>query len=369
MPVQYVGSTTYTESPSGATSVGTYPIPGTPCPAQANEDIAITVIASTLSQCENTNNYTVYLESTRSTFGNGVADCSWNMITGSSNLKCSPSFDFQATTATSPTDYNRFYIRVTDALPGGYCTWSQTMSRQDFWQCQGRPCAYGGTGCGKDGGGQCGSPIILDISGQGFNLTNAANGVSFDITGTGTPVQMGWIAPGANNAFLTLPGADGLVHNGQQLFGNFTPQPASTTPNGFAALAVYDDPKNGGNGDGMIDSRDAVFASLRLWIDANHDGISQPEELHTLPSLGVTSISLNYKVAQRTDQFGNVFRYRAQVDPGDTTNTGRMAYDVFFVTLPPPTTKNILPSLIPADSRKCVVPVPTKGGWLSTSGR
>ena len=180
---------------------------------------------------------------------------------------------------------------------------------------------------------------------------------------------MGWIAPGANNAFLTLPGADGLVHNGQQLFGNFTPQPASTTPNGFAALAVYDDPKNGGNGDGMIDSRDAVFASLRLWIDANHDGISQPEELHTLPSLGVTSISLNYKVAQRTDQFGNVFRYRAQVDPGDTTNTGRMAYDVFFVTLPPPTTKNILPSLIPADSRKCVVPVPTKGGWLSTSGR
>ena len=160
------------------------------------------------------------------------------MITGSSNLKCSPSFDFQATTATSPTDYNRFYMRVTDALPGGYCTWSQTMSRQDFWQCQGRPCAYGGTGCGKDGGGQCGSPIILDISGQGFNLTNAANGVSFDITGTGTPVQMGWIAPGANNAFLTLPGADGLVHNGQQLFGNFTPQPASTTPNGFAALAV-----------------------------------------------------------------------------------------------------------------------------------
>ena len=44
-----------------------------------------------------------------------------------------------------------------------------------------------------------------------------------------------------------------------QMFGNFTPLPTSSTPNGFAALAVYDDPKNGGNGDGIIDARDAVW--------------------------------------------------------------------------------------------------------------
>jgi hypothetical protein len=201
---------------------------------------------------------------------------------------------------------------------------------------------------------------------------------------------MGWTAPGANNAFLALPGADGLVHNGKQLFGNFTPQPASKYPNGFAALAVYDLPANGGNGDGVIDARDAIFQSLRLWIDANHDGIATLDELHTLPSLGVTSISLNYKADQRTDQFGNVFRYRAQVDPGDPTNTGRMAYDVFFVTSQP-TSKNIPGGLIPrsliprglipwglipwglipadSDAHKCVVPVPAKGGMLSTSGR
>jgi len=179
---------------------------------------------------------------------------------------------------------------------------------------------------------------------------------------------MGWTAANSNNAFLALPGADGLVHNGKQLFGTFTSQPPSGTPNGFAALAVYDNPMNGGNGDGVIDSRDAIFGSLRLWLDTNHDGISQLEELHTLPSLGVTSISLTYKLSERTDQYGNVFRYRAQVNPGDATNTGRMAYDVFFVTLPQPTTKNIPHSLIPTDVHKCSVPVPTKGGMLSSTG-
>lgn len=212
------------------------------------------------------------------------------------------------------------------------------------------------------------SPVILDIDGKGFNLTDAAGGVLFDISGRGRPVQMGWTAKGVNNAFLALPGIDGLVYNGKQLFGNFTSQPPSANLNGFAALAVYDDPKNGGNGDGIIDFRDAIYPYLRLWIDANHDGICQPEELHTLPSLGVYSISLNYKADRRTDQYGNVFRYRAPVDPNDPAQVGRTAYDVFFVTLPPTSTRNLVPLRpSPASVQKCPVPAPTKGG-LSTTG-
>lgn len=215
------------------------------------------------------------------------------------------------------------------------------------------------------------SPIILDIDGKGFNLTSAAGGVSFDISGTGNPVQMAWTAQGAENAFLALPGADGLVHNGQQLFGNFTPQPPSSSPNGFAALAVYDLPANGGNGNGVIDSGDAIYSSLRLWIDENHDGICQPEELHTLASLGVNSISLHYTLSKKVDQYGNVFRYKAPVDPNapDPDHVGRTAYDVFFVTLPSTSTKNLIPLRgSPANARTCPVPTPTKGGMLSTTG-
>jgi hypothetical protein len=198
--------------------------------------------------------------------------------------------------------------------------------------------------CGTPGGpvcpGQGASPVILDIDGKGFSLTSAAGGVLFDISGTGRPIQMGWTASGADNAFLALPGADGLVRNGQQLFGDFTPQPPSENPNGFKALAVYDLPANGGNGDGIMDSRDAIFSSLRLWIDANHDGISQPAELHTLTSLGVNSISLAYKLSEKEDQYGNRFRYRAKVNPNDSdaSRVDRKAYDVFFVTLNPTAT-------------------------------
>jgi len=159
---------------------------------------------------------------------------------------------------------------------------------------------------------------------------------------------MAWTAAGVDNAFLALPGPGGLVDSGKELFGNFTPQPASAHPNGFAALAVYDDPKNGGNADGVIDEKDAVFASLRLWVDANHDGVAQPGELHTLTSLGVYVIRLKYQQDQRTDQYGNIFHYRAQVNPGGATSIGRMAYDVFMVA-DAPISKNVTP----ADGYKC----------------
>lgn len=199
-------------------------------------------------------------------------------------------------------------------------------------------------GGGSEGGGgsqspEC-SPIIIDTEREGFHLTSAVAGVSFDISGTGHPVQMGWTDPRYHNAFLALPGPDGLVHTGKELFGNFTPQPKSDHPNGFLALAQFDKPENGGNGDGIIDEKDEVFSQLRLWIDENHDGVCQPNELHRLPDLGIYSLSLSYGESRRTDQFGNQFRYRGRVDPGErhdprdetpTGEPGRWEYDVFLV--------------------------------------
>jgi hypothetical protein len=186
----------------------------------------------------------------------------------------------------------------------------------------------------KDGGaGTCASPIIIDLTGNGFQLTSAANGIKFDIANSGTSIQIAWTA-NSNNAWLVLDhNGNGVINSGAEMFGNFTSQPSSLHPNGFAALAVYDDPANGGNGDGVIDARDTIFSSLRLWVDTNRDGISQPGELHTLPELGIFSISLDYALSERKDQYGNLFRYRARVNQGmnGPADVGKTAYDVFLV--------------------------------------
>jgi len=160
--------------------------------------------------------------------------------------------------------------------------------------------------------------------------------VLFDIGGTGYPVPIAWTAPGSGNAFLALDrNGNGRIDNGKELFGNFTQQPKSDHRNGYLALAEFDKPENGGNGDGIIDHRDSVFSSLLLWIDENHDGISQPNELYPLPELGVYSISLRYRDDETFfDQYRNWFHYQAALNPvpqDGESRDGRLTYDVFFV--------------------------------------
>ncbi|MGH9425491.1 MAG: hypothetical protein ACRD2L_04190, partial [Terriglobia bacterium] len=102
------------------------------------------------------------------------------------------------------------------------------------------------------------SPIMIDVAGNGFDLTSASDGVMFDITGFGRE-PLGWTRRDSDDAFLALDlNANGLIDNGAELFGNFTyqPEPAvGAERNGFAALSVFDY-----NADGKIDSDDTVYS-------------------------------------------------------------------------------------------------------------
>ena len=84
----------------------------------------------------------------------------------------------------------------------------------------------------------------------------------------------------------------------------------------------------------MISEADAIFSSLRLWQDIDHNGYSEPIELLSLEAADIKTLELEYKTSKYTDHFGNQFRYRAKVKDTNQARVGRWAWDVFLVAGP-----------------------------------
>jgi hypothetical protein len=90
---------------------------------------------------------------------------------------------------------------------------------------------------------------------------------------------------------------NGTIDSGRELFGDNTlltrgPRAGQTAAHGFEALADLDQDING-QSDGKFDANDTAFASVKLWKDANQDGVSQNTELFSFAALGVQSINVS----------------------------------------------------------------------------
>ncbi len=166
------------------------------------------------------------------------------------------------------------------------------------------------------------SPIVLDLDGNGVTTTSAHEGVSYDLLGTGVWQQWGWV--GGNDGLLVHDlNGNGQIENGKELFGEGTVLPDGTrAKDGFAAMAALDS-----NHDGKLDANDKDFSQLQVWVDKNHDGISEAGELKGLAGLGITSISLHSAGSTATDH-GNLLGLVGSFQTSDGANH-QMA-DVWF---------------------------------------
>ena len=178
------------------------------------------------------------------------------------------------------------------------------------------------------------SPVLIDLVNADvqFNLTSVDAGVPFDIDADGVLEQVAWTSPSSTVAFLSMDrNGNGTIDSGAELFGNRTPSNSGgRAAHGFEALRDLD-----GDGDGRITAADAAFAALRVWVDRNHNGISESGELAALTEAGITVLDLSYRETSRRDRYGNRYRYMANAFTRDKKGSSRrIIFDVFLRTVP-----------------------------------
>ncbi|HYO75120.1 MAG TPA: hypothetical protein VE010_01555, partial [Thermoanaerobaculia bacterium] len=216
--------------------------------------------------------------------------------------------------------YDTFWSPYLTATPSPeHCYRSRLEASSTFYsQAAGSALQCDESGGGGGGGGDqedwcasfpesCGCPLILDLDGDGIHTTDMSQPVRFDIDGDGAQEMITWTDASTFEAFLWLDSdPDGVVNDGGELFGiGTTLVSGALATNGFQALSAFDQPSSGGDSDGRITSADAVWSRLRLWVDANHDGVSQRTEVAPIHRYGVTELRLEYTIDRRPDSSGN----------------------------------------------------------------
>ena len=168
------------------------------------------------------------------------------------------------------------------------------------------------------------SPLVVDLDGDGNIETVSTDGnVHFDFDSNQKIENSGWI--GKNEGFLVRDlNGNGQIDNGTEMFGNHTVlQNGKNAVNGFEALKDLDF-----NGNGKFDAEDEAWSQVKVWRDANTNGIVDSGELLTLEQAGIESINLKYDYQKEADENGNLEIQQGTFNRTDGT-TGKVS-DIWF---------------------------------------
>jgi hypothetical protein len=166
----------------------------------------------------------------------------------------------------------------------------------------------GGSGCGStavcEQSESC--PLILDLNNDGIHTTGLDDPVHFWIDLQGRTEATAWTDPATEEAFLWIDFDRDRVAQVTELFGSRMRAPnGDYHAHGFDALMKFDRVEFGGDRDGQITHRDAVWPHLRLWVDRNHDAISQEREISGLSSHRIVALNLAHVEGETYDDHGN----------------------------------------------------------------
>lgn len=127
-------------------------------------------------------------------------------------------------------------------------------------------------------------PLVLDLNGNGIELTDIrkGQGVAFDITGDGVKEKVSWVSPDDGMLVYDRNG-NGTIDSGKELFGD-----QHGAVNGFEELAKFDNDSSG-----AIDKKDDIYTKLHVWQDLNQNGYSEANELKSIEEYGIESIDLH----------------------------------------------------------------------------
>lgn len=159
-----------------------------------------------------------------------------------------------------------------------------------------------------------------------FPLTTREDGVLFDLDGDGKLEQVAWTQANAAIAFLAIDkNENGTIDNGSELVGNRVLEGAANAIHALSKMPQsHDDTVQGGPA--WINDADPVYKKLLLWQDANHNGVSDANELRPVSDV-LTRIGLGYFRFNLPDEHGNVFVFQGWMElrtaPGPNRANGR----------------------------------------------